>query len=177
MLQEGKRAIAHAISDNRVKAKGLGCPWVNPSAQQPFRFNISRASPPGDQSAHEVPEDRWTSQWPSHGQGCNRKRRDQRPRSPRFPSPLPDQGFESDRSSISTASSISSQLDHSDGSGHSRRGRRYQEETRMKINLPIFKDEDTKDAVTYQSWTWDLIVYRRAGCRDCALLPYAIRSL
>ena len=47
----------------------------------------------------------------------------------------------------------------------------------MKINLPIFKDEDTKDAVTYQSWRWDLTVYRCAGCRDCTVLPYAIRSL
>ena len=75
------------------------------------------------------------------------------------------------------ASSISSQLDHSDGSGCSRRGRRHQEETRMKINLPIFKDEDAKDTMTYQSWRWDLTVYRRAGCRDHTLLPYAIRSL
>ena len=47
----------------------------------------------------------------------------------------------------------------------------------MKINLPIFKDEDAKDAVTYQSWRWDLTVYWHAGCRDCTLLPYAIRSL
>ena len=47
----------------------------------------------------------------------------------------------------------------------------------MKINLPIFKDEDAKDAVTYQSWRWDLTVYRCAGCRDCTLLPYTIRSL
>ena len=47
----------------------------------------------------------------------------------------------------------------------------------MKINLPIFKDEHAKDAVTYQSWRWDLTVYRHAGCRDCTLLPYAIRSL
>ena len=31
----------------------------------------------------------------------------------------------------------------------------------MKINLPIFKDEDPKDAVTYQSWRWDLVVYLR----------------
>ena len=29
----------------------------------------------------------------------------------------------------------------------------------MKINLPIFKDKDAKDAVTYQSWRWDLTVY------------------
>ena len=47
----------------------------------------------------------------------------------------------------------------------------------MKINLPVFKDEDAKDAVTYQSCRWDLTVYRHAGCRDCTLLPYAIRSL
>ena len=47
----------------------------------------------------------------------------------------------------------------------------------MKINLPIFKDEDAKDVVTYQSWRWDLMLYRRAGCRDYTLLPYTIRSL
>ena len=29
----------------------------------------------------------------------------------------------------------------------------------MKINLPIFKDEDAKDAVMYQSWRWDLTLY------------------
>ena len=47
----------------------------------------------------------------------------------------------------------------------------------MKINLSIFKNEDAKDAVTYQSWRCDLRVYQHAGCRDCTLLPYAIRSL
>ena len=48
---------------------------------------------------------------------------------------------------------------------------------RVKINYPIFKDEDAKDAVTYQSWRWDLTVYQCAGCRDRTLLPYTIRSL
>ena len=47
----------------------------------------------------------------------------------------------------------------------------------MKINLPIFKDEDAKDAVTYQSWRWDLMVHWHARCRDHTLLPYTIRSL
>ena len=47
----------------------------------------------------------------------------------------------------------------------------------MKINLPLFKDENAKDAVTYQSWRWDLTMYRLVGCRDCTLLPYAIQSL
>ena len=47
----------------------------------------------------------------------------------------------------------------------------------MNINLPIFKDEDAKDAVTYQSWRWDLMVYQHTGCRDHTLLSYTIRSL
>ena len=47
----------------------------------------------------------------------------------------------------------------------------------MKINLPNFKDKDARDAVTYQSWRWELTVYRHVGCRDHTLLPYAIRSL
>ena len=33
----------------------------------------------------------------------------------------------------------------------------------MKINFPIFKDEDAKDTVTYKSWRWDLMVYQHAG--------------
>ena len=47
----------------------------------------------------------------------------------------------------------------------------------MKTNLPVFKDEDAKNAVTYQSWSWDLKMYQCAGCGDCTPLPYAIRSL
>ena len=150
---------------------------MNLLAQQPFRFNTSRTSPSGDALAHYSSDKGQTPRWPSQGRGHNRRWRDQQPWSPRFPSPSPDCGFKSDRSSISTASSISSHSDCLDGSRHFRRGRRHREETHMKINLPIFKDEDAKDAVTYQSWRWDLTVYRHAGCRDCTLLPYAIRSL
>ena len=51
-IQEGRRAIAQAVSDNRVKARGLGCPRVNPSTQQPFKFNTPRASPPGNVFIH-----------------------------------------------------------------------------------------------------------------------------
>ena len=77
----------------------------------------------------------------------------QRPQLPWFPSPSPDHGFESDQSSLSTASLMSSRSDRSDESLHPRRGRQHQEEGAcMKTNLPFFKDEDAKDAVTYQSW-------------------------
>ena len=49
-IQEGKRAIAQAISDNRVKARGPGCSQAKLLAQQPFCFNAHRASPPKDVS-------------------------------------------------------------------------------------------------------------------------------
>ena len=47
----------------------------------------------------------------------------------------------------------------------------------MKINIPICKDEDAKDAVAYQSWRWDLTVYHCVGCQDHTLLQDAIQSL
>ena len=56
-IQEGRRAIAQAISDNRVKARGPGCPQVNLLAQQPFRFHTPRTSTSRDVSAHYGPDD------------------------------------------------------------------------------------------------------------------------
>ena len=47
-IQEGKRAIAQAVSDNRAKAREPGHPWVNLPAQQSFKFNTQRISPPKD---------------------------------------------------------------------------------------------------------------------------------
>ena len=172
-IQEGKRAIAQAISDNQVKARGPGCPHVNLPGQQPFWFNALRTSPPKDTSGDCGSDYPLSPRQPSRGQECNRRWRDQRPQLPQLPSPSPDCGFESNRSLLSTMSSMLSRSDWSDGSRCSRPGRWYQEEACMKINLPVFKDEDAKDAVTYQSWRWDLTVYQHAGCRDHTLLPYA----
>ena len=73
-IQEGRRAIAQAISDNRVKP---GHPRVNLPAQQPFKFNTPRTSPPRDVSIHYCSDDEWTPQQPSRGQGHNRRQRDQ----------------------------------------------------------------------------------------------------
>ena len=55
--KKGRRAIAQAISDNRVKARGPGCPQVNLQAQQPFKFNTPRASPPRDMPIHYGSDD------------------------------------------------------------------------------------------------------------------------
>ena len=175
MIHKDRRAIAQVVSDNRVKVRGPRHPHVNLPAQQPFQFNDIRNSPPidmpGDGSSDYLP----SPHRPSRGCKCNRRWRDQRPQSPRFPLPSLDHGFERDRSLLSMTSSMSSRSDHSEGSGHSRQGRWHRKETCMKINLPIFKDEDAKYAVTYQSCRWDLMVYWCAGCRDCTLLPYTIR--
>ena len=69
------------------------------------------------------------------------------------------------------ASSMSSMSDRSEGSPHSQCGRQHREDrAHMKINLPVFKDEDAKYAVTCQNWRWHLTVYQCAGCSDCMLL-------
>ena len=119
-IQEGKRAIAQAVLDNRVKARGLRCPQVNLLAQQPFKFNTQRTSLLKDVCRNYSSYNHQTPQQPSWGQGHKRRWRDQWPWSPRFPSPSPDCGFESDRSSLSMVSSMSSWSDHSDGSRCSR---------------------------------------------------------
>ena len=93
-------------------------------------------------------------------------------------SPSPDWEYKSNRSSVSTASSVSLQTDKSEGSWHSCHGRHCRETGgHMQINLPVFKDKNTKDIVTYQSWRWHLTVYHHAGCWDHTVLPYAILSL
>ena len=56
-IQEGRRAIAQAVLDNRVKANGPVHPRVNPPAQQPFKFNTPRTSLPGDVSIHYSSDD------------------------------------------------------------------------------------------------------------------------
>ena len=99
-IQEGKRATAQAISDNREKARGPGHPLANLPAQQPFQFNTHRASPLKDMSEDCSSDYPQTPRHSSRGQECNRRRRDQRPQSPRFPSPSLDCGFESDKKFI-----------------------------------------------------------------------------
>ena len=49
-IQEGRWAIAQAVTDCQVKVRGPGCPCVNLLAQQPFRFDPPRGSPMKDTS-------------------------------------------------------------------------------------------------------------------------------
>ena len=161
-----------------VMARGPGYPHVNLPAQQPFRFDHPRGSPIKDTSGDGGSNHQPSPHQPPRGQDCNRCWRDQRPPSPQFPSPSLDHGFKSNRSSLSMASLMSSRPDRSDGSWHSQWRRQHLEDgAHMKINLPVLKDEDAKDAVTYQSWRWDLTVYQHVGCRDHTLLPYLCKAI
>ena len=47
----------------------------------------------------------------------------------------------------------------------------------VKVNLPTFGDEKTKDTVIYHSWQWDVSVFHHSSWDDCHLLPYVFRSL
>ena len=71
-IQEGWQAIAQAVMDCWVRARGLGCPHVNPPAQQPFRFDCPRGSPiknaSGDGSSNFQP----SPHLPPRGWDCNR---------------------------------------------------------------------------------------------------------
>ena len=148
-IQEGSWAIAQAITDCWVKARGPGHPCVNPPAQQPFRFDCLWGSPIKDASRDVGSNCQPSLHWAPRCQDHDRCWRDQRHPSPQFPSPSLDHGFESNRHSLSMASSLSSRSDRSDGSQHPQWGRQHQEDgAHMKINLPVFKDEDAKDAVT-----------------------------
>ena len=70
---------------------------------------------------------------------------------PLSPSPSPDHGFKSDRSSVSTSSSMSLRSDRSGGPRHTHHSQCYREPGgHMKINLSVFKDKETKDTITYQ---------------------------
>ena len=66
-IQEGRRAIAQAITDCRVKVRGPGCPHVNLPAQQPFWFDPPRGSPLKDASGDHGSNRQPSPHWPLRG--------------------------------------------------------------------------------------------------------------
>ena len=159
--------------EGNIKLRGPGYPHSIPPASMPFSFHNQYLSPCSANCL--VTAKWWDVPWlgPQHGQqiwgwalqrGWNRRQRQFElwVAPPQSPFLLSDHGFKNDRSTASTSSLVSSMSERSGGPGvHREPG------CHTKINLPVFKDEDTKDAVTYQHWHWDLTVYHCAGCWDC----------
>ena len=48
---------------------------------------------------------------------------------------------------------------------------------RVMVNLLIFKDKKTKDAVTYHFWWWDIAIFCCLGRDNQHLVPYVFWSL
>ena len=71
-IHKGRRAIAQAVSDNRVKAMGPRHPHVNPLAHLPFCFNSLRNSPPKDTLRDDGSDYPPSPCRPSRGHECNR---------------------------------------------------------------------------------------------------------
>ena len=188
-LGKGRQLIGQAITKWCIKPRGPGCPCSILPASPAFSFHSQDEFPwwerlPTVAEWLEVPGH--NCQMMHHDRGwevqCSQEHSyrqwDLWATPPPLSSPSPDCRLESDQSSVSTSSSVLSRCDRSGGSRHSHLGWCHRElGGHMKNNLPVFKDEDTKDTITYQSWHCDLTVYCCAGCWDCTLLPYAIHSL
>ena len=71
----------------------------------------------------------------------------------------------------------SHQLTWTGGCGGSYQAGRAGRGLRVKVNLPIFKDETIKDAVTCHSWQWDIAIFCHWGWNDWHFLPYVFQSL
>ena len=183
-LGKGWWLIAQAITEGCIEPRGPWCPHSIPPASTPFNFHNQDSSPqpaniPVVAEWWEVPrlspclahqEQGWYWDWRPQELWVD---------SPQSPLLSSDHVFESDRSSASTSSSVASVSERLGGTRHPYHGWRPCRETggHVKINLSVFKDEDTKDAITYQRWCWDITVYHQAGCQDHTLLPYVIHSL
>ena len=189
-LCDGQCLITQAITEGHIKPRGSSHPHSISPTLIPFNFHNQDLSPwhaniPVTAEQWEVPRhsphlvhQEWGQAWQW---GWDQDQRQQElwvvpPQSPLLSS---NHRFESDRSSASTSSSMASVPERSGGSRHPCNGQWPHRKTggHMKINLPVFKDKDTKDAIMYQSWHWDVTVYCHTGCWDCTLLPYVICSL
>ena len=189
ILWEDWQLIAQAITKWCAEARGLGCPHSHPPAFPLFRFchqdkPLQEERLQGtDKCMQELRHTHWTlhhnqGQVPQCGWDHSQMWWDPWVAPTPSPSPSLDHEFESDRSSVSTSSSVSWRSHRSGGSRHMHCGWHHKElGGHMKINLPVFKDKDKKDTITYQSWHWDLTVYHHARCWDCTLLHYIICSV
>ena len=117
-IQEDWQEIAWDITECQIKVRGPGHPCVNPSTPQPFLFDHLGDSPQKDTPRDANSDNQLSPHWPLRGQNHNQHRRDQGLSPPQLPLPSLDHRFKSDRSSVSTASLISSLSDRSEGSKH-----------------------------------------------------------
>ena len=187
MVQEGCQAIAEAVAEKRMKAQGPGSPWGKKRNNQALAAacNIeewmqgieeddSKVKLRNGKVGNHGAEPRHVWSWNvSRGRRCSRRQgrpnfpQDTLGGSPSSGGGSSDQG--SDQSSHSSALTWGSR----EGNRPVWAGR----SPRVKVNLPMFKDEKTKHAVTHHSWQWDVAILHCLGWDDQHLLPYVFRLL
>ena len=182
-VQEGH----HTITKKRTKARGSECPqgimktnWAPAAA-----YNIEEWMQGLEEDASEVEVrnskvSNWGTDWRNTCSQCVDKSRRQHRRqgAPQLPrdtsSGSPSSGGGSSNwgnEQSSHQSTMTRESRKSSQAGRAGRG------LKVKVNLLIFKDEKTKDAVTYHSWQWDIAIFHCLGCDDQHLLPYIFWSL
>ena len=185
-MGDGWQLITQAITEGHIKPRGPGHPCSIPPASTLFNFHNQDLSPqpssilvvaewwevPGHSPCPSHQEWGWVPWW---GPDWDQRQWELWVAPPQSPLLSSDHRFESDRSSAVTSSSVTSMSERSGGSRHPCCGWWSSRETggHMKINLVVFKDEDTKDAITYQSWCWDLLSIATLGAK---IAPFFLMS-
>ena len=173
--------------EKRTKVRGPGCPWwtrkTNQTSTAAHNINewilgLKENASEVEMRNHKV-RNHGTEQRNAHSQHVGRSRRwCRRQSTPQLPK---------DTSGGTPSSGGGSSNQGSEWSFHQwtmMRGSRESNQAgsagrglRVKVNLPIFKDEKTKDTVTYHSWWWDIAIFCPSGWGDWHLLPYLFQSL
>ena len=155
-LQEGQWLIAQAITEQCIIARGPGHPHSHLPVILPLWFHCRDESPLEERfhSANKLIEEPGCICQPSHHdrgrvQQCSHSHGHQQwdpwVVQPPTWSPSPDDRFKSGRGSVSTSSSVSSRSNRLGGSMLWHHGQCCRElGGPLKINRPVFKDEDTK---------------------------------
>ena len=167
-VQEGHWAIVDAVMEKKTKARGPGCPRGSGRAIQ------------SSTSTCNINECNVCSVHSGGGRWCQQKRTSGIPRG----SPSSGGGsseWGSDQSCLCSSGGESSEWgsdqsslcsivmrasSSSNGSVHLGGG------LWVKVNLPVFKDEKSKDTITYSSWEWDVAIFHWSGWDDQHLWPY-----
>ena len=186
-VQEGHWTIADAVVEKRTKAQGPGDPQGKKKTKQTpaVACNIKELMQGIKEDESEVelrngragnhraePRNAWS--W-NVSRGRRHHRRQGRQQ---FPwDPLAGYPSSGGGSSNEGSNQSSHKLTLTRGSREGNRPFWAGRGLRVKVNLPIFKDEKTKDAVTYHLWWWDMAIFHCSGWDDQHLLPYIFRSL
>ena len=172
-IQEGIDQLQMPSWKIEIRPGGPGCPWgtaktnLNPAAA----YNIKKwmQSLEKDASESEVRNDKTTNcgtEWRNaHSQPMGRSRRWCRRQGAPWLLRVTSCGSPSSGGGSSDWGSkwSSHQSAMTRGSRESNWAARTGRGLRVKVNLPIIKDEKTKYNVTYHSWQWDIAIFCHSG--------------